>query len=147
MAKKSTNQARKGRMTKAMSSLRNWFRGDKEFWTPVAIALGFTALLNGITALLNTCPTSINEWISLTLTIGAGLILILFGILIAPTKDQKFVSRIGITAGFAIFFVGTRFASSNPTIGWSITVFGLILLVVGLALAPLGNDSEAHSPK
>jgi hypothetical protein len=123
-----------------------WISEDREFWGPVAIALGFTALLNGakdLFDLLIAPPTPINGWINplmICINLLFGLAFIVFGIWAiraATPRTRNLWARIDITAGFAIFFFGTRIVSSNLImfiVGWLIIASSLGLIGRGFYL-------------
>lgn len=109
----------------------------KEIWGPAAIALGLTALSNSVIASLTPINGGINLltwWINLVF----GLVGILYGICAvctAPPRDRQRRSRgsiIGITAGFSIFFVGTRILPTPPYQICGGIIIALALITMGL---------------
>jgi len=113
------------------------FQEEKEFWGPVAIALGLAAW--SISSIIFTMP--INGWIAVggLVWIIGGLVWIAIGLLLLfllPRKNLKLLlSRTLIVAGIPILFIGARIVSPKLIMlitGWSIIAVAVICIVSGL---------------
>jgi RsiW-degrading membrane proteinase PrsW (M82 family) len=142
MAGKVKIKATRGWISKVHNCIKSMSQEEKGFWGPVAIALGFTAVSNGIMDLRTTFLNSSFTWEYLLpecIAILFGLTWFVFGIcmLINDHNDRKLKARIGITAGFSAFFIGVHIMSTNLVdviIGSLIIIFALISIVAGICL-------------
>lgn len=144
MARKPKNKTGKGWISKVINHIKSkWQQVNKEYWAPVAIALGFTALLN----VADVFPAGWVNLIFCVIMFGFGLPLLWM----LPRKDRKLLSsRILITAGFPVFFFGNRIRSSCPITGGIIIAIGLTAIVIGLCLSyylPLRSIDSKDSIK
>ena len=55
--------------------------------------------------------------------------------------DKRFWSPIALTAGLTIVFFGISYMSASKCVGWIDIGFGIALLIIGFATAPLKSQN------
>jgi hypothetical protein len=108
-----------------------WIRGDRNFWSPIIQGWGLVIFFVGMVSMtINKIITPI-EWTNFAF----GIAFYLLGIFIVVSKDKNFWASVLLRAAIPMFFFGVAFVTICLW-GFFIIAFGLLLLFLGIYMAP-----------
>ena len=112
--------------------MSKWLKGNKTFWSPIALCWGLTIFLVGMTYIIVSKSTDWLGWFN----IAFGIAFALVGIILSPTRNKQFWAPVLLCSGLAVVFFGIVLATIYLWAGWIAIIAGIVLLYLGRRWAP-----------
>ena len=112
--------------------MSKWLKGNKTFWSPIALGWGLTIFLVGMTYIIVSRST---EWLG-WFNVAFGIAFALLGIILSPTRNKQFWAAVLLRSGLALVFFGIVLATIYLLAGWLVIIVGIVLLYLGHRWAP-----------